>query len=569
MKYTKIKAEFRDAHDRLNRTLLVRSDISLPELGCVLCTAFHAEYEHLFLFEKKGTSYVPGPFMEDPIPGYKLMDRFHLKDLGNSFRFVYDTGDDWTFDVKVYKQETMLEEDLPAVITGGAGMGIWEDNSYTLRSYLAGKIDPESDEEDEEKGYYLPWNMSIEKYGDFDHFDLEAEQEFFSEVIEQDISNYKEQMDIHGEDEKGGLWNRYHELCDEAEYAMYTGDEDSSLWTEIIEAFMDGVQKLKNSGRLPKTLEDLEEETDVDVSYLCDDLPDGMEEAEMFEESLEFLEWLLKTFDMDEYYREDVTAHQCFALHQTDNDEGALKAALAFADDFPESLAAQGMVIRCYTDLGENEKAEKIISLYIHPSTSCNEDNYPLFRAAEYYYEKAEKTDLLEKIRDEIRAEEEREEEELDDMFNDDDFMDMGWSENELLEKYSRECEENGSPATLLLVTALLGELMEKDGLLLCNAASVTEDTMDVAALADEEGNTVLPLYTSAAHAALNSKENEEVIPVDMHSLFAHVFENDMDGILINPGYDHPGTFVPVQALTFLVDLMNIDSAEVREKFLS
>jgi hypothetical protein len=147
--------------------------------------------------------------------------------------------------------------------------------------------------------------------------------------------------------------------------------------------------------------------------------------------------------------------------------------------------------------------------------------------------------------------------------------MDMGWSENELLEKYSRECEENGSPATLLLVTALLGELMEKDGLLLCNAASVTEDTMDVAALADEEGNTVLPLYTSAAHAALNRKENEEVIPVDMHSLFAHVFENDMDGILINPGYDHPGTFVPVQALTFLVDLMNIDSAEVREKFLS
>ena len=86
MEYTRIRASFCEHKDRFYRVLLVRNDISLMELGFVLGTAFHASFEHLFLFESNDICYVPKEFMTFPSTSYRGMDAYCMKDLESPFR---------------------------------------------------------------------------------------------------------------------------------------------------------------------------------------------------------------------------------------------------------------------------------------------------------------------------------------------------------------------------------------------------------------------------------------------------------------------------------------------------
>ena len=40
-------------------------------------------------------------------------------------------------------------------------------------------IEEKSEEDDDSKGYYLPWNFNNTRYGDFDCYDIEEDKEFF------------------------------------------------------------------------------------------------------------------------------------------------------------------------------------------------------------------------------------------------------------------------------------------------------------------------------------------------------------------------------------------------------
>ena len=183
--------DFRGCKERFNRTILVREDVNLIELGCIMCTAIHASFEHLFLFHKKRIDYVPEVFLEDMyLDEWLPMNRYKLEDLGDSFVFEYDTGDGWEFNCKVYKKEIEKQGKQYAYLLDGKGQGIWEDNIASLWAYLDGEIDPDSNLEDEENGYYLPWNFDNEKYSDFDIFDLEDEQESFESMVPVDMELY-------------------------------------------------------------------------------------------------------------------------------------------------------------------------------------------------------------------------------------------------------------------------------------------------------------------------------------------------------------------------------------------
>lgn len=200
MNYKKVKMEYQYGKGRFNRTLLVREDINLIELGCAMCTAVRAEFEHCFLFLKGKTEFCPDVFLEDSWGGRNElpMKKYSLSDLGDKFSFWYDTGDDWLFHCKVYKKETELEGDNLAYLVDGVGQGIWEDNAWTLDRYLNGELDPECDEEDEEQGIYFPWNFEIEKLSDFDTaFNIEEEKEMFDDMLNVNIEQYLEGM--HGE----------------------------------------------------------------------------------------------------------------------------------------------------------------------------------------------------------------------------------------------------------------------------------------------------------------------------------------------------------------------------------
>lgn len=226
MNYKKIKMEYQYGKNRFYRTLLVREDINLIELGCAMCTAVRAEFEHCFLFLKGKTSFSPDVFLEESwgdeneVP----MKKYSLSDLGDKFSFWYDTGDDWLFNCKVYKKETKIVGASLAYLVDGAGQGIWEDNAYTLDRYLNGELDPECDEEDEEKGIYFPWNFEIEKLSDFDTaFNIEEEKEMFDDMLNVNIEQYLEGM--HGEGYELEIKPRTQEVL--GNWDMDNGPDDS------------------------------------------------------------------------------------------------------------------------------------------------------------------------------------------------------------------------------------------------------------------------------------------------------------------------------------------------------
>lgn len=174
MEYIKIRADFRYAEKgRLYRVFLVPPNMNLFELGCRIVGIFQGTLEHCFLYTHGKTQLVPASFMEDTFPGIKAywMGQYAVENLPDTFDFEYDTGDGWVFRCKKYKTvvNTEYEGDPRIIVLEGKGQGIWEDNITTLYAYFEGKLKPDDiAEESEEEGYYLPWNVSIEKWGDYD-----------------------------------------------------------------------------------------------------------------------------------------------------------------------------------------------------------------------------------------------------------------------------------------------------------------------------------------------------------------------------------------------------------------
>lgn len=197
MNYKTIKMEYHYKKDRFNRTIMVREDINLIELGCVMCTALRTEFEHNFLFRSNKKEYLPDCFLQDYVDEkHEFPMKFYsLKDLGDKFVFTYDTGDNWTFDCKVLKKEKTVVGAEFGYLVDGKGQGIWEDNACSLLMYLDGEVDPNSNEEDEERGLYLPWNFEIEKYSDFDTvFNIAEEKEIFDATVDSNIDMYLDGM---------------------------------------------------------------------------------------------------------------------------------------------------------------------------------------------------------------------------------------------------------------------------------------------------------------------------------------------------------------------------------------
>ena len=177
--YIKIRADFKYAtKGRFFRTFLVREDIGLGELGEMIVDIFGGTMEHFFMYSTKEKSYIPSSWMDQwndvSTHQHEPLKNKSIKDLPDNFIFIYDTGDGWDFDCKIYKTKVTKtfddDEDIPtAFVTDAKGMGIWEDNIRSLYAYFDGEIDKDYNGEDEEKGIYKPWNYDIDKYSEFDN----------------------------------------------------------------------------------------------------------------------------------------------------------------------------------------------------------------------------------------------------------------------------------------------------------------------------------------------------------------------------------------------------------------
>ena len=195
MEYLKLKVKFKPYPKRFYRTLLVRPDINLVDLGCILVTALEGTFEHCFLFETRDFSYEPIMFLTEYVNiKSRLMDDYTINDLGEKFSFVYDTGCNYEFDCSVMKKRVEVSDEESAYLIDGAGQGIWEDYIGELYDYLDGKIDPSSQGDVE---HQLPWNFDNDCFGDFDTaFNLEEAKESFTCSYEADIYNYKEHISL-------------------------------------------------------------------------------------------------------------------------------------------------------------------------------------------------------------------------------------------------------------------------------------------------------------------------------------------------------------------------------------
>ncbi|MCR5694730.1 MAG: plasmid pRiA4b ORF-3 family protein [Clostridia bacterium] len=179
IKYYKIRADFKYAEKgRFYRVFLVKENANLREMGEFIVEIFGGELEHMFLYRLKGNrSYLPESWIEDwnffSRAENEPFNKKTVEDLPDTFTFEYDTGDGWDFNCKIYKKPVIKEidddGDIPfGFVLDAKGMGIWEDEIYTLYAYLEGKIDKDFDGEDEENGIYKPWNFEIDKYSEFD-----------------------------------------------------------------------------------------------------------------------------------------------------------------------------------------------------------------------------------------------------------------------------------------------------------------------------------------------------------------------------------------------------------------
>lgn len=171
MIYTKIRLDFKyGPKDRFYRIVLVKGNPDLFKLGIALGTSVEATFEHAFLFSSNddSISYVMASFMEDPGEGYKYIGHYHLSDLPSSFSFEYDTGDGWDFACQRFEEKVEVKSNKMIILLEGKGQGIWEDNIGTLFQLFDGTLSKDSKEEDLDKGISMPWNVEIEKYGDFD-----------------------------------------------------------------------------------------------------------------------------------------------------------------------------------------------------------------------------------------------------------------------------------------------------------------------------------------------------------------------------------------------------------------
>lgn len=125
------------------------------------------------------------------------MTKHYLKDIvldkKNRFTFLYDTGEDYEFNVTVLEKDVNLNKRKVAIILSGSEDRILEDNISTLYDYLSGKIDGEISESDEENRIYMPWNVyKGYKLKDFDKLNVKNLDEVINSKFEMALMNLEE-----------------------------------------------------------------------------------------------------------------------------------------------------------------------------------------------------------------------------------------------------------------------------------------------------------------------------------------------------------------------------------------
>lgn len=210
MQYRKYRISWNIHPDRLYRTCYIRTDLTLDIVSEIIQDMFCAAHRHDSSFLTDSTRYAapkelnernkgyPIPFLgvsntdlENAWPNVVLMNRFRLSDLGSRFTFVYDYRECWIFRCEASDEAIEHNSQDGVIMTDGKGYGLFEDDIMTLWEYADGEVDPEMDSNDNDNEHYMPWNLALEKIGDFDRpLNLKEENEIANRIFHDDSVIY-------------------------------------------------------------------------------------------------------------------------------------------------------------------------------------------------------------------------------------------------------------------------------------------------------------------------------------------------------------------------------------------
>lgn len=100
MLYRKVRISHLDDKKALYRIMYIPEHISLYSFAQIIMHTFRCEGDHLYEFRKGQTPYVGERSLQEEYGDY-LMKKYGILDPGDTYRFIYDYGDHWEFEVRI------------------------------------------------------------------------------------------------------------------------------------------------------------------------------------------------------------------------------------------------------------------------------------------------------------------------------------------------------------------------------------------------------------------------------------------------------------------------------------
>lgn len=354
MLYRKMRVSLADAPDRLYRVFWLRENTRLDILAEILMDMLAMKREHLYEFIAGRQVYVIDPEEMDMALKGNRMSGYTAEDLGSSFRFIYDFGEDWTFDCRLENTGKNLDLDQLIIMEEAAGAGIFEDNKQTLFAYFSGEAPAGMRTDRENRGLFMPWNLDLNKLGDFDSpVDLDDMEALINRRYQNGIS--------------GARWAEFDRLAEIGDN-MFMESDDSDIWDDVFDEFKDVCASLKEEGKLPERFDDLAGADDgpVNAEYLLTSMPGHYEEDERYDKGIQAAEELRSMFIFNEEDEGDLLDSLISLYCRKKKYNEAVALAEAYIEKYPDSYEAKAMLLQALAAGRQYDRADHLAEEALH-----------------------------------------------------------------------------------------------------------------------------------------------------------------------------------------------------------
>lgn len=426
MLYRKIRVSHLDDKTKLYRIFYVPEDIRLNDLASVIRETFRMEEGHLYEFRKGKISYVmktDDPYGYHDDYGDYDMSEHTIHDPGDQYRFIYDYGDHWEFEVRIFKLTKEIDSNFPVIVLEGKGQGIWEDNRWGYMQLLNGEMPKDLSEDDEENGFYMPWNLGLEHAEDtFEEIDAEAETEYLSQFV-----SFDENIE-----EEESVWDEFNDALNDAHMSFMNGDDDGTKWIRAFEAFKKTCASLKEESRLPSKIDEISEIwPEFGGDSFVEDLVDELADRERFSELYQILEELEEMFEHDDVNGFEIIRGKAEALHGMGDNPQMLSFAQEMYAKYPQSDTVRMLMMNAFRYNRKKKDGRQFMEEILKSEPECNEDNYAFYYAAAQFARYAGMKAQANKLQASIDAENDRQIDEMDEEFGFPDDEGFGFPDNE------------------------------------------------------------------------------------------------------------------------------------------